>query len=56
MQKDDLWAYSDEHHVMEDYGLDESTYAHAKLRAMETIGKLMERRGYSSGYAVVNLY
>lgn len=49
VQKDDLWTYIDEHHVMEDYGLDQSAYAHAKLRAMETIRKLMEREGYTSG-------
>lgn len=56
MQKDDLSTYIIEHRVMEDYGLDQYTYAHAKLKAMETIRKLMERRGYASGWAAVDLY
>ncbi|XP_027080175.1 uncharacterized protein LOC113781254 [Coffea eugenioides] len=49
VQKDDLSTYIVEHRVMEDYGLDQYAYAHAKLRAMETIHKLMDRRGYTSG-------
>ncbi|KAI5642188.1 hypothetical protein M9H77_00058 [Catharanthus roseus] len=44
VRKDELWTYLDKHKVMENHGLDEITYMHAKLRAIEASRKLLKTR------------
>nr|GMD76776.1 uncharacterized protein LOC109185403 isoform X1 [Ipomoea batatas] len=44
VQEDGIWNKFDENKLMEYYGLSSITYGHAKHRAIEAIGKTLERR------------
>lgn len=54
VRKDELWTYLDKHKVMENHGLDEITYMHAKLRAIEASRKLLKTRINAGRLVVVN--
>lgn len=38
---------------MDEYGLNKAVYAHAMQRAMEALGKVLERRLNDQGYALL---
>lgn len=38
---------------MDEYGLNKAVYAHAMQRAMEDLGKVLERRLNDQGYALL---
>lgn len=53
VQEDDLWNNFDEFKLMEHHGLEASIYMHAKQRAEQTVGELLETRVNNKGYAMV---
>lgn len=40
---------------MDEYGLNKAVYAHAMQRAMEDLGKVLERRLNDQGYALISV-
>lgn len=49
VQEDDLWNNFDEFKLMEHHGLETSIYMHAKQRAEQTVGELLEARVNNKG-------
>lgn len=44
VQSNQLWEKVNESKIMDEYGLNKAVYAHAMQRAMEALGKVLERR------------
>ena len=51
VREHDIWNDLDEHELMQDVGLENTTYVYTKRRVMEIIVKLLETRTNFHGYA-----